>query len=430
MECKKMVEMKNGYTVRCGQCMPCRITRKTEVSSKMILEYIGHDKATFLTLTYAEEFLPEDNSVQKHEIQKFIMRYREHTKRRGLKPVRYLAVGEYGGKGDRAHYHAVIFGHDEETATMIAEKAWKYGFITSRDLKGKLNTSKGNKSHDGGQVNNVINSMKYTISYTIKKMTNERDMKCGREPEFALWSRNPIMGDYGLELIAKHLIKQRIYPIRSADVEQKYYIERELVKENIEPWNGVFYMNNLASINFPNTEKIKSLFADRTSMFTDKINDDGVVIKAKEQAKAEKAGLVRTYMQKFGTRMTLDANMMKILAKKVDSELYQRLENIKPMLKDKRAKAYEARIKDGARLRAENSQTPKEISKRDKIQAKMIRHEEKNLEAKSLTVMEVLKLPKYQKYKAEDYIQTMLNDRAKAKEIRLKREAEKEKKRR
>ena len=57
----------------------------------------------FLTLTYSDEFLPDDECVHKEHLKKFLVDLKK------IIPVRYIACGEYGGKTGRAHYHAIIW---------------------------------------------------------------------------------------------------------------------------------------------------------------------------------------------------------------------------------------------------------------------------------------------------------------------------------
>ena len=57
------------------------------------LEY--WDKATFITLTYAPEHLPEKSSLKPDDLQKFWKRLRKELKD---KKIKYFACGEYGEK--------------------------------------------------------------------------------------------------------------------------------------------------------------------------------------------------------------------------------------------------------------------------------------------------------------------------------------------
>ena len=69
-----------------------------------------HDRNCFLTLTYDEDHLPKDGSLNKLHFQKFIRKWRKRLP--GGQTLRYFHCGEYGDENKRPHYHAIIFGHD------------------------------------------------------------------------------------------------------------------------------------------------------------------------------------------------------------------------------------------------------------------------------------------------------------------------------
>lgn len=85
-----------------------------------------HQHSAFVTLTYADEFLPEDGAVHKDHLQLFLKRLR-----RRLEPVKlkYYATGEYGEKNGRPHYHIILYGLDEQTHLKQLHGAWPYGLI-------------------------------------------------------------------------------------------------------------------------------------------------------------------------------------------------------------------------------------------------------------------------------------------------------------
>lgn len=65
-----------------------------------------HAENCFITLTYDNAHLPPDGGLRYEDLQKFWKRLRYE-----LGEVRYYAVGEYGDKTQRPHYHACVFGH-------------------------------------------------------------------------------------------------------------------------------------------------------------------------------------------------------------------------------------------------------------------------------------------------------------------------------
>lgn len=66
-----------------------------------------HDKNSFLTLTYDNDKVPEDFSLNHNHIQLFMKRLR-----RQVGKIRFFMCGEYGEKTSRPHYHICLFGED------------------------------------------------------------------------------------------------------------------------------------------------------------------------------------------------------------------------------------------------------------------------------------------------------------------------------
>ena len=105
MQCAYPLTVKHGdhsALVRCGQCRMCRTRRKQAWVGRLLLEARDHKAARFLTLTYAVE----PGKLEYSDFQKFMKRYRVI-----YGPCRFFAVGEYGSKTFRGHWHVLIFGH-------------------------------------------------------------------------------------------------------------------------------------------------------------------------------------------------------------------------------------------------------------------------------------------------------------------------------
>jgi hypothetical protein len=170
VEKPKTVKGTRIYTAhRCGQCMPCRITRKQEKTLRIILESKLYEYNSFVTLTYDDNNRRSDRSLCKAELQKFIKRLRKNS---GYK-FRYFAVGEYGEKSatrndvGREHYHIILFGYPYVYPEFI-ERSWPFGFTTTDPL--------------------LAGGAGYIAGYTTKKLTAP-DSVPGKEPEFSLSSR-------------------------------------------------------------------------------------------------------------------------------------------------------------------------------------------------------------------------------------------------
>lgn len=96
---------------------------------RLIYELSNCQAASFVTLTYSDEFRPGE--LIKKDLQDFFKRLRQNLKHEyhEFAPViRYYAVGEYGSKSMREHYHAIIFGLDnyDDKHREILRKSWKY----------------------------------------------------------------------------------------------------------------------------------------------------------------------------------------------------------------------------------------------------------------------------------------------------------------
>lgn len=96
-------------SVPCGQCWECRLKRSREWAIRCMHEASLHERNSFLTLTYAEEYLPEGATLVKKHFQDFMKRLRERIK---PQKVKFYHAGEYGSQFQRPHYHAILFGYD------------------------------------------------------------------------------------------------------------------------------------------------------------------------------------------------------------------------------------------------------------------------------------------------------------------------------
>lgn len=126
--------------VKCGKCIECLAARANEWTCRILAEASLYDDNCFLTLTYA------DNPVNliKSDLQKFIKRLRKFLE---PKKIRYFACGEYGSKGNRPHYHLIIFnwkpsdleffyksGLNNIYKSQILSKIWNRGFVSVGDI--------------------------------------------------------------------------------------------------------------------------------------------------------------------------------------------------------------------------------------------------------------------------------------------------------
>lgn len=154
---------------RCGRCMPCRVHRRQEWTTRILLENGFHHESCFLTLTYADTSLPRDWSVSKKELSSFIKKLRASSPR-----LRFFGVGEYGDLSWRPHYHVMLFGHVPSQEQL--SRVWDKGLSQI----GTISTQ----------------SARYCAGYTVKKLTSSGDYRLPEHlaPEFANGSRMPGIG--------------------------------------------------------------------------------------------------------------------------------------------------------------------------------------------------------------------------------------------
>ena len=162
--------------IPCGQCIGCRLERSRQWAIRISHEASLHEHNSFITLTYNNENLPKDLSLDVTHFQKFLKRLRAHTEdpdsdlypnilSQSKKP-RFFHCGEYGEKFARPHYHACMFDLDfadqkhwktingnKHYTSETLEKIWPFGFSTIGDV--------------------TFESAAYVARYVTKKITGK-----------------------------------------------------------------------------------------------------------------------------------------------------------------------------------------------------------------------------------------------------------------
>lgn len=113
--------------VPCGKCINCIQRKRAEWSFRILQELKISSKSTFLTLTYNEESIPKNNQLEKKILQDYFKRVRITEP-----DLKYYAVGEYGTQTLRPHYHAIVFGCDNNTLI----NQWHNTKSTNKDALG------------------------------------------------------------------------------------------------------------------------------------------------------------------------------------------------------------------------------------------------------------------------------------------------------
>jgi len=187
-----------GHAFGCGQCVPCRVNRRRVWTHRIMLEAAGHEHNTFLTLTYNDENLPENGTLIPRDLTLFLKRLRAKVG----EGIRYYAVGEYGDKSERPHYHAAMFGLQgcRRTVTSPNRKGYCCDICELlSQLWGKGNVFSGTLTSE---------SAGYIAGYVTKKLTHKDDPRLGgRYPEFARMSLKPGIGLNMMDEVASTLLQ-------------------------------------------------------------------------------------------------------------------------------------------------------------------------------------------------------------------------------
>ncbi len=171
--------MFNGTVpTKCGRCQPCRIQNAQLWTGRQILESYLHTGSCFATLTYNDENNP--GIVDKAVLRRFIDRLRINLPGR---KTPYYAVGEYGSKTNRPHYHLSLFGWSASDLPHL-QKSWQNGFVRLDQF--------------------TPATAAYTCGYILKEKTKLNKAKLRNlPPEFS--SKTPGLGKGAMTIIADAL---------------------------------------------------------------------------------------------------------------------------------------------------------------------------------------------------------------------------------
>lgn len=176
----------SGIDLPCGRCYECKARRVSGWSFRLMKEAEVSTSAFFITLTYSPENTRTSKNgfmtLDKRDVQLFMKRLRKRNENK----LKYYAVGEYGGKTDRPHYHIIMMNVDVETI----KEAWDLGEIHIGDV---------NESSVG-----------YTLKYVSKESRIPKHQNDDRLKEFSLMSKKMGMNYLTPQMIKWHLNENAI----------------------------------------------------------------------------------------------------------------------------------------------------------------------------------------------------------------------------
>lgn len=134
----KTVPQERRLQLPCTKCLGCRKDVAKGWALRCRLELQQHPFATFATLTYSPEHLPQWGRLEKRDLQLFLKRLRINAERSlAIKSLRFFACGEYGTTGGRPHYHAILFGLHHTDHRELIEHSWALGQTQTREANGR-----------------------------------------------------------------------------------------------------------------------------------------------------------------------------------------------------------------------------------------------------------------------------------------------------
>lgn len=218
-------------TVPCGKCIGCRLEHSKMWASRCLHEASLYDQNSFLTLTYNDENVPSDFSLNVKDFQSFMKRLRREIY---PKKVRFFHCGEYGENTQRPHYHAILFGLD------FADKQYH--------CKARENTL-----YTSDQLNNLwglgyctigavtFESCAYVARYITKKITGDQaeEHYKGRKPEYVTMSRRPGIGQQWLEQYQSDVYPRDEVIIRGQKCKPPRYYDKQLEKTNPKLYESI-----------------------------------------------------------------------------------------------------------------------------------------------------------------------------------------------
>jgi len=215
-------------SVPCGQCIGCRLERSRQWAIRCAHEASLHERNCFITLTFDDEHIPSDRSLDVRTFQLFMKRLR---KRFG-DGIRFFHCGEYGETFGRPHYHACLFNFDFEDKVLFKEsrgnrlyiseslrELWPFGFSIIGDV--------------------TFQSAAYVARYIIKKITGamaeERyslvDKVTGElhqiKPEYTTMSRRPGIGALWYERFREDVYPSDFVVMNGKKMKPPKYYDRQ-----------------------------------------------------------------------------------------------------------------------------------------------------------------------------------------------------------
>lgn len=199
----------------CGHCWQCRKQKNDDRVGRCLCEQSLSDWSAYVTLTYRDSPEREKDGAHEFLTTRHVQRFVRSLRRRGH-VIRYFAVGEYGEKKGRAHFHVLLFG-------LGARPLWRQ--------EANIHIPSWTHGHVWVLFDPAEVKMRYTVKYLLKA---ERYGKA-----YTLSKKPPLGHEFFMAMAARHValgVITRAFEYRppGADPRRRYYMTGATRRNYIE----------------------------------------------------------------------------------------------------------------------------------------------------------------------------------------------------
>lgn len=271
----RLKTVSHAIPIPCGQCLGCRLDKANEWAIRCVHEAKLYRRNCFITLTYNDENLPNDNSLHREHLQLFIKRLRRNLDYDKNIKIRFLACGEYGSLNMRPHYHILCFGWFPSDVRKLSaltsgynlfrspllERLWPYGFNTV------------------GAV--TFESARYVAKYSLKKQTGQNAAMydlLGIKPEFVACSLKPGIGADFFSQHSEDIITQGFCVVNAQKFKIPDYYLKLFEREN-PVWCQIYKeqrrANALSDVDLYSLQAKEKIMMKKQERFTRELDNFG-----------------------------------------------------------------------------------------------------------------------------------------------------------
>lgn len=177
---------KKVFGMNCGKCTFCRLQQAREKAIRCVHQTKEHDNAIFITLTYNDENLPQNETCNSDHPREFVKALRAKICREygcrdsksktclGYCPkIKTFGCQEYGPGKKRPHYHLLIFGYKFPDQKVFGQRGNDWS-TTTWEVQGSKQAAElwGRGFIEIGEV--TPSSAGYVARYTLKKLSGKK----------------------------------------------------------------------------------------------------------------------------------------------------------------------------------------------------------------------------------------------------------------